>query len=333
MLSPKQQIRKQQILMASDINTDAEDLYSLSQVDHEDVQVAVAKNASTTPDVLMALNKAAYSTTVLEAIALHPHCPTPLFEVLSRNQHIRVRKAVGTARKCPESILHFLAHDEDIQVTSAIAKNPSATPATLSILAANKSSSLRSSVGANISCPIELQKKLANDDEWWVRHGVAANQSCPPDLLSQLANDSMGTVRYSCAGNPACPTHILVRFYAEPDKSIRLAVANNASTPVGLVIALASNDVSEEVRKRSVEIITTKTADDWVQAVNNGLTLSQACEGSPGLTLGDALLSAGLTDIFQSIQSTELAFRIKGHSDKANASLPGPSNAANKLWM
>ncbi len=59
-----------------------------------------------------------------------------------------------------------------------------------------------------------------------------------------------------------------------------------------------------------------KTACDWSKAVSEGLSLSmKICNDAKSVELGEALLAAGLSAVYQSIQGAQLSQKICSSTD------------------
>ena len=185
-----------------------------AELDDPAVDVALAENRRTPPDVLVRLAAEPFQAIRIN-VANNPNTPPETLTHLAADPREHVRRNVADNPNTPAETLAALAADTDDWVRRYVADNPNTPAGTLAALAA-----------------------LAADPHPWVRERVAANPNTPPDTLAHLAADDAGDVRERAAGNPNTPPGALAHLAADPDTATRKRVAGNRHTPPGTLARL-----------------------------------------------------------------------------------------------
>lgn len=244
------------------------------------------------------------------SLAISLSTPPELLAKLAFETDPDTRCCVAGNAKCPEELLIQLAQDENPEVRARVAENQSAPVSLLVQLSEDWEDLVREGVAANPSCPIQLLTKLAVDDIGEVRSGAARNPDCPIELLVNLAVDEHWLVRSEVFSNPKCPIELFEKFDINDDElDVCSSVIKSPKCPIRTLIAMA-NDPRHFVMSTAQSNLRFKDQAYWVQAVVEGFSLSTRLNTSDK-TCGDALLDAGLTDVYQMIQSIEMTNKVR----------------------
>lgn len=252
------------------------------------------------------------------SLAISLSTPPELLAKLAFETDPDTRCCVAGNAKCPESLLIQLAQDENPEVRARVAENQSAPVSLLVQLSEDWEDLVREGVAANPICPIQLLTKLAVDDIGEVRSGAARNPDCPIELLVNLAVDEHWLVRSEVFSNPNFPVELFEKFDINDDElDVCLSVIKNPKCPIRTLIAMA-NDTRHFVMSTAQSNLRFKDQAYWVQAVVEGFSLStRVNENTSDKTCGDALLDAGLTDVYQLLQSIELTNKVRQTIDES----------------
>ncbi|MBD2579267.1 HEAT repeat domain-containing protein [Oscillatoria sp. FACHB-1406] len=118
-------------------------------------------------------------------------------ELLGKDCHSEVRKAVAKNQNTPVSVLELLANHDFPEVRRAVAKNPTTPVEILHRLASDRVINVRTAVARNPSTARETLEILACDSRQQVRTALAKNPSLELLILEMLAGDEIATVRQS----------------------------------------------------------------------------------------------------------------------------------------
>ena len=120
----------------------------------------------------------------------HPATSSSMFNDLSFDSDIAIRKRVASNRKTPKNILLRLASDPDQSVKISIATNLSAPDEVYLILARDATVAVRSVVARFEYVPVIALKILTKDKEVDIRLEVALNLNTNEEILKQLIHDA-----------------------------------------------------------------------------------------------------------------------------------------------
>ena len=182
------------INLAKDRNTSAEDLISLAKNPVTDVRYYVAANPSTPATALSILAKD-NNEKIRYLIASSIKSSKETLDLLSKDESDFVRAYVASNKNVPPETLKFLADDESYRVRTNIASRKDISKEILSRLAKDKYESVRKDVARNKNTPPEALILLSNDESEFVRKAVASHKNTPRDALVKLSNDKMKSVR------------------------------------------------------------------------------------------------------------------------------------------
>lgn len=294
----------------------------------------LASNPDTDPDTLLHLaghqdfyvrlkvaNNAGSDETVLRALASDPI--------------VDVRDAVIRHDCAPDDIILALVGCSTPVGQCALARRPGLSAAVVTALFTHGDEQVLKNLGGNTSTPESLLRQLSVHRDSSIRGAVASNPYCPPDVLLDLSRDHAALVVVKSAGNTSMPRQRLddmARSSGSNSESIQLTVAANrsadASTLVWLLKALQhqlprspailSNPSlpfisklevaflcdDDSLRKMLFKQIKAKSAEFWRET---GLSPHHLLQyAGREVALGDALISAGMIDVYQICLSTDL---------------------------
>lgn len=260
---------------------------------------AIAKDKSRDVRLSVAVNPNVHVTLLTEMLISESdlQVQNTIYKAIQAQDPYRfIRSDLAGKTNIPGSILALLSEDHDHGVREWAAAHPNCPGDILSLLGADHINGVRESAAAHPNCPSDTMLTLSTDHYWGVRVAVAANPICSASILSSMSNDHNEDVRAMAAGNPNCPTLSLIRL---------------------------ANDVDSETRSNAQNTLCSKTKDFWVKAVDDGLSLSSVLENCfmyannrfVNTAVGDALLAAGLSNVYQLIQSAELTIQVKQSAD------------------
>ena len=242
--------------IAEDINTKAEQLRELAKTGDEKVLAAIARNPNTPSELLVELageyldeigNNPALELILFENpnfiedisykhfedfLYKHEKCcsiwlPDWFFKLAVFHSNYEIRSLIASNFHTPVSYLGKLAKDEHEYVRSGVADNENTPSFLLEKLAEDEDSDVRERVGFNENTPISLLEKLAEDESFWVRYSVAYNKNTPINLLEKLVTDPHPAVRSTVAENQNTPISLLEKLTEDEDDEVRKAVAEN----------------------------------------------------------------------------------------------------------
>jgi hypothetical protein len=125
----------------------------------------------------------------------HPATTPAMFNDLSLDKDVDIRKRVASNRKTPKNILKRLAHDSDQAVKISLATNLSAADEVFLILARDSMQAVRSVVARFEYVPVAALEILAIDKNVDIRLEVARNLNANKVILIQLTHDVDNSVR------------------------------------------------------------------------------------------------------------------------------------------
>ncbi|WP_323092187.1 hypothetical protein, partial [Aeromonas jandaei] len=145
-----------------------------------------------------------------------------------------------------------------------------------------------------------------------ILYELSKNTNCPEEVLIKLSKNKDPIYRQGIASNTNTPISILAVLASDSNINVRSGVVSNQNCPLDIKIKLACDDNVEFVRFTARSALERMSHGDWEAAILEGYSLSYsnpACE-SDEKKLGDMLLSSGLVDVYQTIQSVELSNRL-----------------------
>ena len=175
------------------------------------------------------------------------HCSAEMFDVLTRDKEVKVRKALASRSDLSATAAELLTRDKSDEVRTQLAARTDLTESAATTLARDKSFEIRQLVARhnrnpsilsilakdpdiNIKkivlhsrgeCPAEVLDLMADDESEEIRIRVAKEGNCMPATYEKLAADTDVEVRCELAGNEHCPESVLIRLAKDPDKRVR----------------------------------------------------------------------------------------------------------------
>ena len=244
-------------------------LEKLAQGNCYPVQLAVARNPSTPTAALEKLIKIDEQS-IWYALAEHPNASEKMLLELFPDCKDRLKKRDNL----PASILEQLA--EDPEYFCFISDNPNATEAILERLLEDAEEYLLREVALNPQASASILERLAGNSDAEVRLAVAENLNAP---LERLAGDSDAEVRLAVAGNPNAPeklrTRLLEELAAGSDVEVRTQMARDPQTPIYLLEKLAP-EVTYDGMWTRVEEYLGRTPPSLRQSIEELLAISSS---------------------------------------------------------
>lgn len=242
---------------------------------------------------------------------------------LARCDEVNVRASIAGDHSTPLEILAGLAADPVGIVRQKVALNVSCSAALLEVLSSDTDKWVRDAVACHALCPIDLLERLIADQDIMVRMSAVAHPNVSGSMLETLFEKGAPDLRRAMASNPNCTPATLNRLACEPNPSTRLDVIAHTNTPISLLLQLACFDSYQHARDQSRDKLETMEQTKWKESVAAGLSLANTMECSvnpdavvpPGLSLGDTLINAELTNIYQMIQQVELEMKVHQHGN------------------
>ena len=96
----------------------------------------------------------------LELIAMNPHTPLAILDLLSEDDNWEVRAALAENPRLSEAILHKLACDEDDDVRAVLANSSILTTAVMEKLSSDENCAVKDALCQNLSLPEYIRKDL-----------------------------------------------------------------------------------------------------------------------------------------------------------------------------
>ncbi|MEH1913598.1 variant leucine-rich repeat-containing protein [Nostoc sp.] len=231
-----------QYAVASDWNTDSEQLAILGQSRWAWVRLAVAQNPSATAETLMQLaGDAVYKIQL--AVAKNPETPPDVLAVLEEHQDKTIQAAVAEHPNATEEILHQL-----FPTQQQLLKKRKNLPATIlerffNELTTNqpiwKNKELRYFLLKQPNTPTRFLAELANIDLEALRAEKLEQAGSTPGISEKWVQDEIGFLT-DVAEHPQISVEILERLAQYPNSHVKLAVAQNSQTPEQLKLRILS---------------------------------------------------------------------------------------------
>jgi hypothetical protein len=219
--------------VASDWNTDVEQLEMLSQSRWGLIRLAVAKNPSASVETLMHLASDAVVNIQL-AVAQNPMAPAIALAALANHPENAIQEAVAKHPNTPEEVLHQL-----FATQQRVLRGREALPASLlqrffearsREIPLWKNTDLQYFLTKQPNTSGDLLAELANVDLEEVRADLlTAHQPGSPEILENWVKNKI-TFLKSIASHPNTTAETLEQLAAYPDEERQLAVAQNLNT-------------------------------------------------------------------------------------------------------
>ncbi|MEH1942264.1 MAG: HEAT repeat domain-containing protein [Nostoc sp.] len=227
-----------QYAVASDWNTDSEQLAMLGQSRWAWVRLAVAQNPSATAETLMQLaGDAVYKIQL--AVANNPETPADVLAVLAENQDKAIQATVAEHRNATEEILHQL-----FPTQQQLLKRRENLPTSILERFFNEEAADKP-VWKNSehlylfieqpNTPTRILAELANVDLEALRAEILTKSNSSP-IIKTLETWVQDETRFlaNIAKHPQASVEILQHLTQYPNPYIQLAVAQNSQTPEAL---------------------------------------------------------------------------------------------------
>lgn len=239
--------------MASDCDTDVEQLANLAQSRWECIRLAVAKNPSTSQETLLAL-AADKVFKIRLAVAKNSVTSAQVLAVLAESDH-EIQAVVAGHDNATEEILEKLPHYPNTNVQLAARRKPEsnidliiqqrATPGEiLEKIVDRADNRQKKEIAKHPNVSSNTLEKLAEDSSSRVKLAVAQSFSISTSLreklLEELATDEFKIIRAAVAGWSKTPLHLIEQIgsdilsKSEPDLLVCAALIGNFKTPIDL---------------------------------------------------------------------------------------------------
>ncbi|MBD2166961.1 hypothetical protein H6G04_21455 [Calothrix membranacea FACHB-236] len=237
--------------IASDWNTDAQQLAMLAQSRWAWIRQTVAQNPNTPPDVLVKLASDS-STKIHLDVARNPSSPVAALTLLVNHFNHAVREAVAKHCNSSEELLLQLLPN----FSNEIAQRTN-LPAIVIEKLVDTRQGLIYALDEQVNITGEILAKLINIQQGWEKR-IAKNPKCLVSTLELLANHADNLVRLEVARNPNTPDslreEILTDLAALEEISIRAEVAAYEKTPAVLLELLGESELYFAKKDCSVTI-------------------------------------------------------------------------------
>ncbi|MFB2834872.1 hypothetical protein [Floridanema evergladense] len=262
--------------IASDWNSDREQLKTLGQSRWKWIRLAVAQNPSTPAETLMQLARDSVFKIQL-AVGRNPQTPTNILEVLIEHPEKAIQGTVVTHPNATEEMLHrlfpthfhlmksrqnlpasiierfFQKANKDIPIWKQndlrhlLLKQPNTPSEILAQLANVNVEELRAEKLANIQhiSDSEILEKWIEDELQFLVN-VAKHPQVSREILERLSQYEVPNVQLAVAQNPLTPTDIKMQLWGvlsnHPDDRVKTKVAKDSNTPVSILQTMAENE-------------------------------------------------------------------------------------------
>ncbi|MDY6804464.1 MAG: hypothetical protein SXA11_11750 [Cyanobacteriota bacterium] len=254
--------------IASNWDTDPQQLAELAESRWSWVRLAVAQNPSSPPSVLEKLAGGDFDL-IQEAVARNPSSPTAALEKLMEVDEDSMRQAlakhprasegmllslvprysgaIAKRTELPVSVMEKLIDESDRQYS--LLQQQNMTSALLERLLEGASEYRRAEIVRHPLASGSMLERLAEDGDAKVRLAVAQNLNTPEELrirlLEELAGGADGNIRVAIARDPETPINILERLAGtfsiavlSYEVNLAIALAENPATPANLLESL-----------------------------------------------------------------------------------------------
>lgn len=319
-------------------------------------QKALAANPVTDTVTLIALQGISDDASIHGDIASHRNCSQELqYQIASSGTVTGCRSLAKRADISPETCLVLLERNAiwgDAAIFIELAKNPTVDDSTLKRLAAcSTNAAVLEALASNPCAPLSLLVTLSQGNNPSVWANIVGNSNTPQDLIRTIM-ESHGDeshirvkdkqriypLRESLLNNPNAPRDILEELqanYLNGNTYCRIVVAEARTTPMQTLIRLAYRDKSETVRECAAD--TLLSLDDTIinaQLASGTFSLSNTIgKGEHKCELGNCLLGMEMSDLYQRIQSQELAISIANALQAAPAEITATTSAARRRML
>lgn len=126
-----------------------------------------------------------------EFAALNSKTPIEVFQHLSTDKDVNIRRVVAENIHTPAKLLSVLSKDADSLVIQAVAQNIKTPIEVLATLSQNEDYEVRRAVAGNSATPVEILKELVEDRNKYVSTAVIENPQTPDSLLDETSFNLM----------------------------------------------------------------------------------------------------------------------------------------------
>jgi len=194
-------------------------------------QQAIASNWETDPQQLAELAESRWSWVRL-VVAQNPFAPPEVLEKLAEGDFNLIQLAVARNPSSPAAALEKLMEISDMSMRQALAKHPNASEEMLLILVPRYGGA----IAKRTDLPVSVIEKLIDESD---RHySLLQQQNATPALLERLLEGGSEYRRAEIAKHPQATESILERLAEDSEAKVRLAVAQNPRTPEELRVRL-----------------------------------------------------------------------------------------------
>ncbi|WP_414512998.1 hypothetical protein [Nostoc sp. PCC 9305] len=234
-----------QYAVASDWNTDSEQLAMLGQSRWAWVRLAVAQNPSATAETLMQLAEDAVYKIQL-AVANNPETPALTLMQLAGDAVYAIQLAVAKNPFTPTEALNLLANHTDNEIQTALAKHPKTSEqALLKLYPKHKRTIITQRKNLPLSIIEQLVRDRSEKNFYYYVNSVINQPNISGEILELLANDSLESMRINIAKHPQVLGTTLKQLAQDSSFQVREAVLSNPKTPKAIkkrVLATKSTD-------------------------------------------------------------------------------------------
>lgn len=309
--------------LAMKCSTGVETLLLLTDDPDSAVRRAVAINPVSNEAVLRKLAGDSDSE-VRNAVLRHHSAPDDVILGLLSGASLAARCSLAQKPKLSLKVIEALFSDGNENVLSRLGRNEATPNEILSKLGAHSNPEIRAAVACNPVCSIELLMSLSNDPDSKVVGKAASNSSMPSERLDELAKldgEKFNTIKLFIASNPAAERRTLIWLFDLSSKKSMLlrSLCKHQNFPFELKLKVALLDENPKIVDELRSDISLKSDQFWMDLASNSelLLSSEIAHNGNNCLLGDALLNAGMVNVFQIWQSVELARSIDSNQSIA----------------
>ena len=190
-------------------------------------QRALASNWETDPQQLAELAESRWSWVRL-GVAQNPSTPPEVLEKLALDDFYLIQRLVARNPFSPTAALEKLMGIDVKSIRQALAEHPNASePMLLELLL-----DCERIITNRANLPVSILERLAEDREW--RYWSSRQQNTTEAILARLLQGAGKSLRLEIAANPQASGNILERLAGDTQLEVRLAVAQNPKTAIDL---------------------------------------------------------------------------------------------------
>ncbi|MEM0550208.1 MULTISPECIES: hypothetical protein [Aeromonas] len=305
--------------LAMKSSTGVETLLLLTDDPDSAVRRAVAINPISNEAVLRKLAGDSASE-VRNAVIGHHSAPDDVILGLLSGASLAARCSLAQKPKLSLKVIEALFFDGNENVLSRLGRNEATPNEILSKLGAHSNPEIRAAVACNPVCSIELLMSLSNDPDSKVVGKAASNLSMPSwrlDELARLDGDKFNSIKLFIANNPSAESRTLMWLFDLSSKKGMLlrALCKHQNFPFELKLKVALLNENPKIVEELRSDISLKSDQFWMDLASGSelFLSSEIAHDGNVCSFGDALINAGMVNVFQIWQSVELAKSIDGN--------------------